>query len=69
MEEEQSLEEQFARLALSERSTLQPFEAQLYAEFERSYVEYCSYVEQLEAEQQGQQQRQQGQMLIQPEPQ
>lgn len=47
MEEEQSLEQQFASLTISERSTLQPFEAQLYAEFERSYLEYCSYVEQL----------------------
>lgn len=51
MEEEESLEQQFARLTLSEPSPMQPFEAQLYAEFERSYHEYCSYVEQLEAEQ------------------
>lgn len=51
MEEEESLEQQFARLALSEPSAMQPFEAQLYAEFERSYHEYCRYVEQLEAEQ------------------
>ena len=59
MEEEQSLEQQFARLAISERPAMQPFEAQLYAEFERSYLEYCRYVEQLESEQRGNEQAQQ----------